>query len=49
MALLTVGDQFPDYRLTAVVGGDLTDKGPDEVFEVIDSTERKNGYRVVFF
>jgi hypothetical protein len=24
MSLLTIGDQFPAYRLTALVGGDLS-------------------------
>jgi peroxiredoxin (alkyl hydroperoxide reductase subunit C) len=24
MALLTIGDQFPGYQLTALIGGDLS-------------------------
>ena len=38
MALLTIGDQFPAYSLTALIGGDLSKvdaKGPDDFFTTI--------------
>ncbi|MBA4025528.1 MAG: alkyl hydroperoxide reductase, partial [Gordonia sp.] len=40
MSLLTIGDQFPSYNLTAVIGGDLSKvnaQQPDDYFTTITS------------
>ncbi|MDD7814579.1 peroxiredoxin [Mycolicibacter sinensis] len=52
MALLTIGDQFPSYRLKAVVPGDLTQvdaKKPDDYFTTVTSDDHPGKWRVVFF
>src|SRR5574337_781156 len=59
MALLTIGDQFPAYRLTALIPGDLSKidaKQPEDYFTTIASEGhttvgelRDRKWRVVFF
>ncbi|NUS45738.1 MAG: peroxiredoxin [Mycobacteriaceae bacterium] len=52
MALLTIGDQFPAYSLTAVIGGDLSRveaKQPDDYFTTVTSNDFPGTWRVVFF
>ena len=52
MALLTIGDQFPAYNLTAVIGGDLSKvdaQQPDDYFTTVSSDDYKGAWRVVFF
>ncbi|BBY35541.1 alkyl hydroperoxide reductase [Mycolicibacter minnesotensis] len=50
MALLTIGDQFPAYKVTALIGGDLSKvNGPDELFTTITSDDYAGKWRVVFF
>lgn len=52
MALLTIGDQFPSYRLTAVIPGDLSKVNaakPDDYFTTITSDDHPGKWRVVFF
>ncbi|WP_330256761.1 peroxiredoxin [Nocardia sp. NBC_00565] len=52
MALLTIGDQFPAYNLTAVIGGDLSKvdaQQPDDYFTQITSDDHAGNWRIVFF
>ena len=52
MALLTIGDQFPAYRLTALIGGDLSKvdaQQPEDYFTTISSGDFEGKWRVVFF
>lgn len=52
MALLTIGDQFPSYNLTAVIGGDLSKvdaQQPDDYFTTISSDDHPGKWRIVFF
>jgi peroxiredoxin (alkyl hydroperoxide reductase subunit C) len=52
MALLTIGDQFPAYDLTAVIGGDLSKvdaKQPDDYFTKVTSDDHDGKWRIVFF
>ncbi|HET7740628.1 MULTISPECIES: peroxiredoxin [unclassified Mycolicibacterium] len=52
MTLLTIGDQFPAYDLTAVIGGDLSKvdaKQPDDYFTRVTSSDHDGKWRVVFF
>lgn len=52
MSLLTIGDQFPEYSLTALVGGDLSKvdaQKPDDYFTTITSKSCGNAWRVIFF
>lgn len=50
MPLLTIGDQFPSYSLTALIAGDLSKvNGPDELFKTISSDDYAGKWRVVFF
>src|SRR5262245_46479519 len=52
MALLTIGDQFPAYNLTAVIGGDLSKvnaQQPDDYFTQISSDDYVGKWRIVFF
>src|ERR1700742_3957670 len=52
MALLTIGDQFPAYRLTALIGGDLSKvdaEAPGDYFTTISSDDHEGKWRVVFF
>lgn len=52
MALLTIGDQFPSYKLTALIAGDLSQvnaKAPSDYFTTISSEDYPGKWRVVFF
>lgn len=52
MPLLTIGDQFPAYDLTAVIGGDLSKvdaQQPDDYFTRVTSADHAGKWRVVFF
>lgn len=52
MALLTIGDTFPEYSLTALKGGDLHDitaASPEDYFETVDNNSYAGKWRVVFF
>ncbi|GAB09338.1 alkyl hydroperoxide reductase AhpC [Gordonia araii NBRC 100433] len=52
MALLTIGDQFPAYNLTAVIGGDLSKvdaQQPDDYFTQVSSHDHPGKWRIVFF
>ncbi|WP_327147656.1 peroxiredoxin [Nocardia sp. NBC_01329] len=52
MSLLTIGDQFPAYDLTAVIGGDLSKvdaQQPDDYFTRITSADYAGKWRIVFF
>ena len=52
MALLTIGDQFPAYRLTALIGGDLSKvdaQQPGDYFSTVSSDDHEGRWRVVFF
>jgi peroxiredoxin (alkyl hydroperoxide reductase subunit C) len=52
MSLLTIGDQFPAYDLTAVIGGDLSKvdaQQPDDYFTRITSADHAGKWRIVFF
>jgi peroxiredoxin (alkyl hydroperoxide reductase subunit C) len=52
MALLTIGDQFPAYELTALIGGDLSKvdaKQPGDYFTTITNEDHTGKWRVVFF
>ncbi len=52
MALLTIGDQFPAYRLTALIPGELSTvdaQQPEDYFTTISSDDHPGKWRVVFF
>src|ERR1700751_3837216 len=52
MALRTIGDQFPAYQLTALIGGDLAKvdaQQPGDYFTTITSDDHPGRWRVVFF
>ena len=52
MSLLTIGDQFPAYELTALVGGDLSKidaQQPGDYFATISSDDHPGKWRLVFF
>ena len=52
MALLTIGDQFPDFELTALKGGDLREVNanqPEDYFEEINNQSDEGKWRVIFF
>ncbi|HZE15049.1 MAG TPA: redoxin domain-containing protein, partial [Mycobacterium sp.] len=52
MALLTVGDQFPTYQLTALIGGDLSKvdaQQPEDYFTTVSSDDHPGKWRVIFF
>ena len=52
MSLLTIGDQFPAYQLTALIGGDLSKvdaKKPEDYFSTISSDDYDGKWRIVFF
>lgn len=52
MTLLTIGDQFPAYELTGLVGGDLSKvdaQQPEDYFKTISSDDYPGKWRIVFF
>ncbi|BAX92799.1 peroxiredoxin [Mycobacterium shigaense] len=52
MSLLTIGDQFPAYELTGLIGGDLSKvdaKQPEDYFKTVSSDDYEGKWRIVFF
>ena len=52
MALLTIDDEFPEFSLTALRGGNLHDidaDNPEDYFETIDNNSYNDKWRVIFF
>ncbi|AMW21956.1 MULTISPECIES: peroxiredoxin [Mycobacteriaceae] len=52
MTLRTIGDEFPAYNLTAVIGGDLSKvnaQQPDDYFTTVTSEDHPGKWRVIFF
>ena len=52
MALLTIGDKFPEFALTALKGGDLHNieaSQPEDYFETVTNTSYPGKWLVVFF
>src|SRR6266704_3734232 len=52
MSLLTIGDQFPAYELTGLIGGDLSRVDaaqPEDYFKTISSDDHAGKWRIVFF
>jgi len=50
--MLTIGDRFPDYELTAVVPGNLSDlevKSVDDYFTTVTPETHEGRWRIVFF
>nr|WP_199340581.1 peroxiredoxin [Mycobacteroides chelonae] len=48
----TIGDEFPAYNLTAVIGGDLSKvnaQQPDDYFTTVTSEDHPGKWRVIFF
>ena len=52
MSILTIGDQFPDFTLTALRGGDLREVNasqPEDYFETVTNQSFAGKWRVIFF
>ncbi|MDY2979963.1 MAG: peroxiredoxin [Lawsonella sp.] len=52
MALLTIDDEFPEFSLTALKGGNLHDidaDKPEDYFETVDNNNYDGKWRVIFF
>ena len=52
MALLTIDDEFPEFSLTALRGGNLHDidaDKPEDYFETVDNNSYDGKWRVIFF
>ncbi|PRQ10512.1 alkyl hydroperoxide reductase [Corynebacterium sp. 13CS0277] len=52
MALLTIGDKFPEFKLTALKGGDLHNveaTQPEDYFETVTNESYPGKWLVVFF
>lgn len=52
MSILTVGDQFPEFDLTALKGGDLHEanaQSPDDYFENVSLANYEGKWKVIFF
>src|ERR1700759_4664733 len=52
MTLLTIGDQFPAYELTGLIGGDLSKvdaQQPEDYFKNFSSDGYEGKWRIVFF
>ncbi|MDO5671872.1 MAG: peroxiredoxin [Actinomycetaceae bacterium] len=52
MPVLTIGDDFPEYEMTAVVPGVLADikaEAPEDYFTTVTSDDADGVWRVVFF
>ena len=50
--MLTIGDRFPEFSLTALVAGDLSEveaAAPEDYFTTIDSSSYEGKWKVVFF
>jgi peroxiredoxin (alkyl hydroperoxide reductase subunit C) len=49
ISMLTVGDTFPEFKLTAVKGGPDGLKGPGVSFTDIDNSTNEGKWKIVFF
>lgn len=52
MPILTVGEKFPEFELTALKGGDLHDVNanqPEDYFEQVSLDKYEGKWKVVFF
>lgn len=52
MALLTIDDEFPEFSLTALKGGNLHDidaDKPEDYFETVDNNSYDGKWRIIFF
>ncbi|MDU0478455.1 peroxiredoxin [Staphylococcus chromogenes] len=52
MALLTIGDKFPEFKLTALKGGDLHEVNasqPEDYFEEVSLGKYEGKWKVIFF
>ncbi|MCS4535240.1 peroxiredoxin [Corynebacterium sp. HS2168-gen11] len=52
MAILTIGDKFPEFKLTALKGGDLHSVNasqPEDYFEEVSLDKYPGKWKVVFF
>lgn len=52
MSILTVGEQFPEFELTALKGGDLHEanaQSPDDYFETVSLGKFQGKWKVIFF
>lgn len=52
MALKTIGDQFPAFNLTAVIGGDLSKvdaQQPGDYFTTVTSDDYAGKWKIIFF
>ena len=52
MALLTIDDEFPEFSLTALRGGNLHDidaDKPEDYFETVDNNSYDGKWRIIFF
>ncbi|MDK6260347.1 MULTISPECIES: peroxiredoxin [Corynebacterium] len=52
MNMLTVGDQFPEFNLTALKGGDLHEadaQQPEDYFETVSLDKYPRQWKVIFF
>ncbi|MEJ5928184.1 peroxiredoxin [Corynebacterium sp. H128] len=52
MALMTIGDKFPEFKLTALKGGDLHEVNaaqPEDYFEEVSLDSYPGKWKVIFF
>jgi alkyl hydroperoxide reductase subunit AhpC len=52
VSILTVGDKFPEFELTALKGGDLHEanaQSPDDYFETVSLDKYEGKWKVIFF
>lgn len=52
MAILTVGEKFPEFELTALKGGDLHNvnaQAPEDYFEEVSLDKYEGKWKVIFF
>ena len=50
--MITIGQQFPEYELTAVIPGDLCAvdaKAPEDYFTTVSSSDNAGRWKIVFF
>jgi peroxiredoxin (alkyl hydroperoxide reductase subunit C) len=50
--MLGIGDRFPEFSLTALIPGDLTEvaaNAPEDFFQTVDHNSHPGKWRVVFF
>ena len=52
MAIMTVGEKFPEFELTALKGGDLKNVNasqPEDYFETVSLDKYEGKWKIVFF